>query len=136
MLLELHEDEVPKLEEAVAGATGRAVRLAAAPLGPAIVVDLRAGAAGPRRAGLPEVVVAQADDPLGRNANPLPGGDGDLVGVERELGVAAIDGRPELCRVELHLTCHELPGQLDRPILEVVAEREVAEHLEEREMAR
>jgi len=136
VLLELHEDEVPELEEAVAGAAGRTVRLAAAALGAAVVVDLRAGAAGARRAGLPEVVFAQARDPLGRDADSLPGGDGDLVGAQRELRIAAIDGRPELGLVELHLTCHELPGQIDRAVLEVVAEREVTEHLEEGEMAR
>ena len=33
--------------------------------------------------------------------------------------------------VELHVLGDELPGEVDRLVLEVVAEREVAEHLEE-----
>ena len=39
------------------------------------------------------------------------------------------------CRVELEDLQRQLPGELDRLLLEVVAEREVAQHLEEGEVA-
>ena len=58
----------------------------------------------------------------------------DLVLAEPELGVAGEDGDPEPLGVELQVLEHELPGELDRALLEVLAEREVAEHLEERQV--
>ena len=128
----LHEDEVVELHEAVAVAAGPAVGLAAAVLGAAVEEDLRAGPAGPGLGGLPEVVLAEPDDPLGRDADALPGLDRDGVLVEPEQRVALVHGRPEPLGVEPHLLGDELPGVVDGLVLEVVAEREVAEHLEER----
>ena len=135
--LELHEHEVPELEEAVALAAGSAV-VAAAALGRAAVeVELAAGAAGTDRTGLPEVVgTRQPDDPLRADSDLLPALDGDLIRAEAELGVAGEDGCPEQLLVELEVLGDELPGVPDGAFLEVVAEREVAEHLEEGEMAR
>ena len=100
---------------------------------PAPVVEhLRVGAARAGAADRPEVVRAgQPHDPLRRHADPLPGGHGHLVLVEPELRVAGEDGHPDPVQVELHVLEHELPGELDRAVLEVLAEREVAEHLEE-----
>ena len=70
-LLELHEDEVPDLDEAVAvlvRAAGRAAR----DLGPVVVEDLGAGAAGAGVAHRPEIVGGRdADDPLVRQARDL-----------------------------------------------------------------
>ena len=60
--IELHEDEIPVLEEAIAVAARLAVGAAAAELRAAVVVELRARAAGPRRPRLPEVVLAERDD--------------------------------------------------------------------------
>ena len=67
MLLVLHEDEVPELEEAVAARAGRrARRVAAAVLGAPVPVDLRVGAARPGTADRPEVLRArERNDPLG-----------------------------------------------------------------------
>ena len=98
--VELHEDEVPELEEAVALAAGRAVGPVAALLGAAVVVELRAGPARAGRAGLPEVLRARkARDALGRDADALPG-DGDRVLSQAELRVAREHGRPEAIPVE------------------------------------
>ena len=133
--VELHEDEVPELEEALAAlAAGRAVGLAAAVLLAPVVVELGAGAAGPGRpGGSPEVLGArQPDDPLARDSDPLPAGDRRLVLAEPERGIAGEDRRPDPVAVEPHLLGRELPGEVDRAVLEVVAEREVAEHLEHR----
>ena len=47
-----------------------------------------------------------------------------------------IDGDQELVVRQAEFLGDQVPGQLDRAFLEVVAEREVAEHLEEGVMAR
>ena len=67
-----------------------------------------------------------------RHALRLPEADRVLVLAEPELGIAGEDGHPELVRVDLQVVEDELPGEVDRAFLEVLAEREVAEHLEER----
>ena len=126
--LVLHEDQVPDLEEAVLVGDRAAVP---AVLGAAVVVDLRARAARPGHAHVP-VVVGQAAvlDPLGRQS--------DLVPPDRvRLVVTVQNGGPQLAlreaepAVRLGLS-EQLPGVLDRAFLEVVAERPVAQHLEER----
>ena len=135
----LHEDEIPELDEPVAALAVRpAVVLAAAVLLAAVVVELGAGTARPRVPGRsPEVFGARKrDDPLARHALAQPPGDRDLVLAEAELRVAGEDRRPQAFGVELHVLGDELPGEVDRTVLEVVAEREVPEHLEHRRMAR
>jgi len=98
----------------------------------AVVEDLRAWAARARLGGLPEVVLAQAHDALRRNPDALPGLDRNRVLAELQRRIALVHGRPQPFGIELHVLGDELPGELDCPVLEVVAEREVAEHLEER----
>ena len=136
VLLVLHEDEVPELEEAVAArARRRAVGLAAAVLLAPVPVDLRVGPARPRAADRPEVLGRrQRDDPLRRHADLLPEVDRHLVGAELHERVACVDRHPDPVPVELHVLQHELAGELDRALLEVLAEREVPEHLEERQV--
>ena len=126
--LVLHEDEVPELHVPVL-VDGRAALDAV--VGAAVVVQL---AARPARAGdahRPEVVVhALAHDALERQADALvPDVDG-LVVVE-------VDGGPDALGVEAEAAVgdrlrRQVPGELDRALLEVVAEAEVAVHLEER----
>ena len=121
--VELHEDEVPDLDEAlVAAVLGTAV----VPVGLALVdEDLRVGAAGAGVAHGPEVVlVAHALDALGPHADLV---DPDLLG----LVVAVVHGDPEAVAVEAEDLGEELPGHRDGVVLEVVAEAEVAQHLEE-----
>src|SRR5206468_8911865 len=88
---------------------------------------------GPARAGIahrPEVVLlAQAQDALVRKAgNRLPE-------IERFV-VVREDGSLEPSLVDAQVLGEKLPRELDRVGLEVVAEGEVAEHLEERVMPR
>ena len=137
--VELHEDEVPELDVAVAPlAVGPAVALAAAVLGAAVVVELgaraaRAGLAG----GAPEVLGArEGHDPLARQALAEPRLHGDVVLPEAEAGVTREDRCPEPVRLEPEPLGDELPGVVDGAVLEVVAEREVAEHLEHRGVPR
>ena len=133
--IELHEDEVPVLQEALVVAAGQVVGLA--PLQPAIEVELRAGAARAGRTRLPEVLRARArHDPLVRHADREPRLDRLLVRAEAELLVALEHRHPDVRRVEAEDLLGQLPGVLDGALLEVVAEREVAEHLEERQVPR
>ena len=104
--------------------------LRAGQLGAAEVIDLRAAAARAGVAHLPEVVVrAQLADPLGRQELPP-----DVVGlvVARNCRIALEDRGEESVRRQLPLVGQQRPRERDRLALEVVAEREVAQHLEER----
>ncbi len=133
MELVLHEDEVPELEEPLAPrAAGEAVGLPAACLRAEVVVDLRVGTARPGPTDRPEVLRArQRNDPLGRQPDLLPEPDRHLVRAELQLRVAGVDARPDPVPVELQPLADELRRVLDRAVLEVLAEREVPEHLEE-----
>ena len=71
-----------------------------------------------------------------RHPDLLPEADRLLVGAELELRVAGVDADPDAIPVELQPLLDELGRVLDRALLEVLAEREVAEHLEEREVER
>ena len=128
-LLVLHEHEIPDLDEAVAVGVRRAGR-AAGDLVAVIEEDLRARAARPGVAHRPEIVRARdADDAaFGEPRDLLPQIEGDIV--------VDVDGRGELVLRQAEVLRHQIPGELDRALLEVVAEREVAEHLEEGVMAR
>jgi hypothetical protein len=133
----LHEDQIPKLDGRVAGAVDvfGAVELGVFRVLAEVVVDLRVGAAGAGLGHLPEVVLAaEAEDALGARADLLPQRDGLLVG--RHFVVAREDREPKALRVELQFVDQEVPGEADRVLLEVVAEGEVAEHLEEGVVAR
>ena len=134
-LVVLHEHEVPVLQEALARAAGLLV--GRAPLGAAVEVELGARAARPGRAGLPEVVLApELHDPLARDPDRLPDADRLLVGAEAEFLVAAEDRDPDVLLGEAERAGGELEREPRRALLEVVADREVAEHLEEGQVAR
>ena len=124
----LHEHEVPDLEITVLVHDGAAL---AAVLGPAVVVDLRARAAGTRHAHVPVVVgQAAALDPVLGDADLVVPDPGRLV-------VVGVDGDPQPALGEAEPAVglgagQQLPGERDGQFLEVVPEREVAQHLEER----
>ncbi len=127
--LELHEDEVPDLDVAVAVLVLRA-RRAARNVGAVVVEDLRARAAGTGVAHGPEVrLLVHAREALRVDLDLLQPEVGRLV-------VVPEDGDPELLGRDLQRAGDEVPGELDRLGLEVVAEAEVAEHLEEGVVAR
>jgi hypothetical protein len=122
-LLILHEDEIPDLDEAVTVGVRRARRAARDPL-PVVVEDLRAGAAGSGVPHAPEIVGGRnAHDTLVRQA-------GDLLPKSVRLLVLGKDGDEKPFRRQPELTSDQRPGVVDRALLEVVSEREVAEHLE------
>ena len=128
-LLELHEHQVPEFEEAIAILFRAAGRTAPDMLA-AVDEDFRTGTAGTGIAHRPEII-------RGRNPDDaIVGKARDLLPEIERLVVGVVDGDEQLVLFQPELFGDQLPGQLDRALLEVVAEREVAEHLEEGEMAR
>ncbi len=128
-LLELHEHQVPDLDEAVAFGLGGAGR-AAWDVRTVVVKNLRAGAAGAELAHLPEIVRAGDAD------NFTLGQPCDLLPQPERLVVLGEDADYEPIDRQAELLGDEIPRKLDRAILEVIAEGEIAEHLEEGMMAR
>ena len=140
--LELHEDNVPDFDPAIAVFFGRtrwptvdafrAVRVV-------VVEDFGAGTAGTGVAHRPEVVgrkgralvVADADDAVNRQADlPVPDLERFIITlIDRHQQSRLVDAEPVF-------RGDEFPGEADRILLEVIAETEVAEHLEERVMPR
>ncbi len=102
-------------ERTTVGAEGRA----------SVDVDLAARSARTSVAHLPEVVlVAEALDAFDRNTDLLVP---DRLG----LVVAVVNGDPQAVAVDAERLGRQLPAPRDDLVLEVVAEAEVAEHLEE-----
>ena len=124
------EHEVPDLDEARLIGRGTAIT---AVFGAAVHVDLGAGAARARATGGPEVVFhAENLHVLGIEALVLPDGTG--------LFIVGKGGDPQLFRVKAVTALvlrggQQLPGVVDGLFLEVVADGEVAKHLEEGAMA-
>src|SRR5262249_54443676 len=128
-LLELHEHQIPDLDEAVAFGIRRAGRTAGN-VRPVVVEDFRARTAGPEIAHLPEIVGAgDADDlAVGQPGDLLPLSDGDVV--------IDVDGDYQAVGWQDEFLGDQIPGELDGAILEIIAKGEVAEHLEEGVVAR
>ena len=127
----LHEHQVPVLQKAVCAGGGPPV---GAKLGPAVEVEFGVGAARPGRAELPEVLgFAECLDALARDAHVHPVLDGLVVG--GDTGHAFEHGDPDLLGIEPEHLGGQLVAEPHGIALEVVAEREVAEHLEERQVA-
>ena len=115
VIVELGEDVVPDLHIAVAVAADGAAGLAAAVLLAAVIIDLGAGAA---RAGamLPEVILlAKAENAVGRDADLL------VPDLER-LVVVLIDGRIQAVLLEAADLRQEFPAPGNGLMLEIVAE--------------
>ena len=123
----LGKHEVPELKEAVAVAARLAVGAAAADLLAHVKVDLGARTAGAGGASGPEVVVlAQAGDVVLGNAQRTP----HVVG----LVVLGKDGEVQAVERQLELLGDELKGPGASLLLGDAAKREIAEHLEERQV--
>src|SRR3977135_1910581 len=127
-LLVLHEHEIPDLDEAVAVGAGRAGR-AARNVVAMVVENLRAWTAGTGVAHGPEIVGAgDAHDLVVRQA-------GDLLPQIEGLIVVDVDRHHQAVDRDAELLGDQVPGELDRAILEIVAEGKIPQHLEKRMMA-
>ena len=134
VLVVLHEHVVPDLDVLAAVAAGTAVGAA---LGLARVDEhLGVGTARTRGAGrTPPVVLArEREDVVVGKALLLP--ERDRLVVARDAVLAREHGDVQILRVEAELSGEELVAPGDRLGLEVVVERPVAEHLEERKVRR
>ena len=122
--VELHEDEIPDLDDVVALAVDERRSARRQRVGTTVEVDLGARPAGSGLAHGPVVVLlAETQDAIRRGADLLPQRGGLVViGVDRE--PQPLDGHA----VDID---EQVPRELDRLFLEIVAEAEVAEHLEE-----
>jgi hypothetical protein len=100
----------------------------------AIDEDLGAGAAGAGLAHLPEVVlrVAVVDVVVGQAGNFFPDAGGVHVTLDADRRITLVHGYVQARRVDAPDLREQLPRPRDRVALEVVTERPVAEHLEER----
>ena len=128
-LLVLHEHEIPDLDEAVAVGLRRAGR-AARNVRAVVVKNLRAWAAGTEIAHLPEIVGARdAQNPALRKTC-------DLLPQVKSLVVVDVDGGGQSLLRQAEFFRDQIPGKLDGAVLEIVAKREIAEHLEEGVVAR
>ena len=128
-LLELHENQVPEFEKTVAILLRAAGRPAPDMLA-AVDENLRARPARAGIAHLPEIVRGRDTD------NAIVGEARDLLPEDGRIVIIVIDGDKQLVLLQPEFLGDQIPGELDRAFLEVIAEREVAEHLEEGEMAR
>ena len=128
-IIELGEDVVPNLHIAVAVAARPAVGGAAAVFFTAVKIDFRAGAAG-TGAVLPEVILlAEADNAFLRYADDVaPDGIGFVV--------LLVDGGPELFFRNFERLRQKFPSPRNGVAFEVIAEGEIAQHLEKRAVAR
>ena len=124
----LHEDQVPDLHVAVPVLLGRTGG-AAGDLGAVVVEDLGAGTAGSGVAHGPEVVLGAAAGKACRVDPYLIQPDGGGLVVIGE------DRHPQPLRGQGEGPGQIVPGVVDGLALEVVAEAEVAQHLEEGVMA-
>ena len=134
VVVELHEHQVPQLDIAVAdnavrhdiGAVWGRIVSQAAVFRAVVVVEFAAGSAWSFVAGRgpTSFVVAIAINLVGGDALGNPEVAGVFVGV--------MHCRGELFERDAVALGHKLNGEIDRAALEVVAEAEVAEHLEER----
>ena len=123
--LELHEHEVPDLDEAVAIFVGGA-RRPAENVFAVVPEDLGAGTAGTGIAHRPEIRLCAHARDAGRV-------DANLVGPEIEgLVIRLEDRHPQPRLRQAERARQEVPGEADSIALEVVAEAEIAQHLEER----
>ena len=135
--VELHEDEVPDFDVAAAVAGEGTVGVSLIGSGDAhVVVNLAAGAAGTGVAHLPEIVFqAHLVDAILGHALRNPEVVGFRVAIEAAFAVE--NGHVQFFFVDAEPFARgdQFPCVGDGVFLEVVAERKISEHLEERVMA-
>ena len=126
----LHEDQVPDFDVAVAVFLGCA-RRAARDFCAVVVEDLGTGAAGAGVAHRPEVVGVVTLSALVADAGDARLRDADFLGPDGVgLVVILVDRDPEFFPGDRERLGQKLPGEADRVLFEIIAEAEVAQHLE------
>ena len=130
--VELHEDEVPDFDHLRVVGVDQGGARCGGPVGVAaeVDVDFRARSAGPGFAHFPEVVLLRGEQdavfgyPFGPNALGL------LVRFQAVSGVPFKHGHVQAILVQAVHLGEQFPRPIDGLLLEVIAKRPVAEHLE------
>ncbi len=125
-LLELHEDQIPEFQEAVAVFIRRAGRAALYAVA-LVEEDFRTEAARPQGAHGPEIVGVADDAIIGKT--------GDFFPQRARLLVGRIDRDQKLVLGQSRRLGDEIPSEQDGFFLEIIAEGEIPQHLEKRVMA-
>ena len=128
-LLELHEHQVPDLDEPVAILIGAAGRTAGN-MRPVVIENLAAWPARPGIAHRPEIIRSRDPD------NPLLGNTGDLLPQLEGFVIGMIDGDRQLVLGQPPFAGQQRPGMQDRLLLEIVAEGKIPQHFKEGMMPR
>ena len=127
-LLVLHENDVPDLDEPIAIFLRRA-RRATPDLIAMVIENFGARPARTGRPHLPEIIRRRdADDPFFRNAELFPD-------VEC-LVIRMVNRHRQAVLVDPEILGDQVPREGDRLLLEIIAEAEIAEHLEKRVVPR
>ena len=98
--------------------------------GTEVDVDFRARTAGTCIAHFPEVVMLVTVDDVVLRQELFPVGSGLVVAAQAFFGAAFEDGSVEIFGIDFQHVHQVFPGPGDGFLLEVVAERPVAQHLE------
>ena len=135
-LVILHEHVVPDLQEAAAGAGRGAIRAARRLILDDEHLGIRAAGAGLARRAPPVMLTRKEVDVLLLHTVFHPVIRGFLVA--RDIAFALKNGEREfiLVKAEVLRAGQELPAPGDHFLLEIVAQRPVAQHLEERQVGR
>src|SRR5579884_785222 len=128
VLIILHEDEVPDLQEALAITTRLTISPATTVLYPAIIINLRVWSTRSRSPWRSPPVIFQA-------YNRLIWITGHLVPIDRCFIIIGMDRGIQTIRGQAYSLCQKLPGKGNRLTLKVIADREIAKHLEKGQRA-
>ncbi|MCG3773689.1 MAG: hypothetical protein JW395_0502 [Nitrospira sp.] len=123
--IELHEDEVPNLDDPIALAVRPIVARHRRSL---VEVQLRAGPTGSGIAHLPEIILLAAP-------HDTRGGNPDLLPQFVRLVIIAKDRHPHPILCQTNRLGQKLPTELNGVFLKVVTEGEVPQHFKERMVA-
>ena len=135
LLLILHEHVVPDLQIASAGAVGAAVRAAGGLFGDPEHLGIRAAGAGDAGGAPPVVLLGQVEQVIVLHALRAPEVCGLLVAGAIRVARKHRKRKAILGQTQPLLAGQELPAPRNHLLLEVVAQRPVAQHLEEGQVA-
>ena len=136
LTVELHENQVPYLDDQVVPPVHQLASVQRGPLlvRAQIVMDFAARAARPRIAHFPEIIVTVSENDMVFGQELLPILVGLVVTVDIFIGTPLENRRVQtLFRQAVHVG-KQLPRPRDRLFLKIIPERPVAEHFEHRVM--
>ena len=131
----LHEHVVPDLQIPAAGAGRRAVRAAGLLVGDDEHFGIRAAGAGDARRAPPVVFLGQEEDMVVRHAAVAPQLRAFLVAGAVRIARKHGEGQTVLGQAQIFRAGKEFPAPGNHLLLEIIAQRPVAQHFKEGEVA-